>query len=250
VVKSLFSIAFVPDHLVRMSPMHKHRGELTTHELMTSQITPKYMTSQATREFMTSQTTREFMTSAMLETEDTYKQNPAPSDFVTDGTSWSWPSKVDTGMRNVVSNSLSTDSHQFTSVTATRTGREDLLENLDSSIKLEPEGVGYESSIIEGSNQYGMGYGDSSQTVDVGFVPSASTGRLSSELMPGRHRDSECGSGGLSCSVCGKRYRFRSHLLQHSIIHTGDKPYKCRVCGAAFNRTSNLNKHMQSHLGQ
>ncbi|KAM4034718.1 uncharacterized protein ACNLHF_021399 [Anomaloglossus baeobatrachus] len=51
-----------------------------------------------------------------------------------------------------------------------------------------------------------------------------------------------------SCSVCGKCFRQRSHLLNHEVIHTGKKPFSCSECGKCFSRKSYLFDHKKNHI--
>ena len=50
----------------------------------------------------------------------------------------------------------------------------------------------------------------------------------------------------LSCSVCGKPFRFRSALLRHMKSHTGEKPYACNICGTSCARADHLYLHRRT----
>ncbi|XP_034732770.1 oocyte zinc finger protein XlCOF6.1-like isoform X5 [Etheostoma cragini] len=62
-------------------------------------------------------------------------------------------------------------------------------------------------------------------------------------------QDSRCKKR-FSCSECGKRFCFKSHLKRHMIIHTGEKPFSCSECQRKFGRKSDLEDHMITHTGQ
>ncbi|XP_041811833.1 uncharacterized protein LOC121619952 [Chelmon rostratus] len=53
-----------------------------------------------------------------------------------------------------------------------------------------------------------------------------------------------------SCSQCGKRFRRKKNLQEHTRIHTGEKPYGCSVCMKYFSCSGSLRKHLRIHTGE
>ncbi|XP_059482193.1 zinc finger protein 853-like isoform X2 [Neocloeon triangulifer] len=62
-----------------------------------------------------------------------------------------------------------------------------------------------------------------------------------SELQPG---------GPFPCQTCGKVFRRKEHLFQHSKLHTGERPFGCTTCSKSFSRKEHLVRHLSSHTGE
>ena len=45
------------------------------------------------------------------------------------------------------------------------------------------------------------------------------------------------------CSVCYKQFSRNSHLKDHMLIHTGEKPFECSVCHKQFNCKGACKRH-------
>ncbi|KAL9980824.1 hypothetical protein ACROYT_G009462 [Oculina patagonica] len=57
-------------------------------------------------------------------------------------------------------------------------------------------------------------------------------------------RSSSASDRPYACQVCGKAFKRKHHLQEHSYIHSDDKPYKCDTCSKTFNQRICLTKHL------
>uniref|UniRef100_A0AC34QSM2 C2H2-type domain-containing protein n=1 Tax=Panagrolaimus sp. JU765 TaxID=591449 RepID=A0AC34QSM2_9BILA len=51
------------------------------------------------------------------------------------------------------------------------------------------------------------------------------------------------------CPQCGKRFKARGGLQQHSRIHLQERSYGCRFCPKRFTQKSHLDQHERIHTG-
>ena len=56
-------------------------------------------------------------------------------------------------------------------------------------------------------------------------------------------RRSNFGNHVFECQYCGKSCYQKSDLLRHLRIHTGAKPYRCEICGKFFRLRHHVNNH-------
>ena len=53
-----------------------------------------------------------------------------------------------------------------------------------------------------------------------------------------------------SCKFCGKSFPFKSRLVIHERIRTGEKAHECDIYKKSFVQNSDLLKHKRKHTGE
>jgi KRAB domain-containing zinc finger protein len=52
------------------------------------------------------------------------------------------------------------------------------------------------------------------------------------------------------CTICGKKYKNKSHYDNHVRTHTGKTPFVCIICCERFNDKKGLTRHKKIHKGK
>ncbi|XP_068211012.1 protein tramtrack, beta isoform-like isoform X18 [Palaemon carinicauda] len=93
--------------------------------------------------------------------------------------------------------------------------------------------------------------GDESQDMHSLFASQASQ-QSTQQQQPMMYLEGETPEGYkvYNCFQCPYVTANRSHLEQHRLVHTGERPHKCPYCEAAFSLKGNLNAHIRRHTGE
>uniref|UniRef100_A0AC35TY12 GDNF-inducible zinc finger protein 1 n=1 Tax=Rhabditophanes sp. KR3021 TaxID=114890 RepID=A0AC35TY12_9BILA len=51
-----------------------------------------------------------------------------------------------------------------------------------------------------------------------------------------------------ACNICQKAFRFKSNLFEHKTVHSGFTPHTCPYCGKTCRLKGNLKKHLKTHV--
>jgi hypothetical protein len=66
-------------------------------------------------------------------------------------------------------------------------------------------------------------------------------------VMDPQHCREEHGTPRFACQFCGKGFYYRSFMLNHQRLHTGDyKECICDLCGAVYKSVQVLNRHVRN----
>ncbi|XP_065302581.1 zinc finger protein 2-like [Dermacentor albipictus] len=65
-----------------------------------------------------------------------------------------------------------------------------------------------------------------------------------------QHERVHTGERPFRCHLCNRGFVHRSHVVRHLRTHTGERPFRCPLCPATFAQRSNVKVHLRSHVPQ
>lgn len=52
-----------------------------------------------------------------------------------------------------------------------------------------------------------------------------------------------------ACKKCDLSFKTKSNLINHQVVHSGEKKHVCDICRQSFVHKTSLNLHIQAHQG-